>query len=103
MKKYLFSIGLSFCSMVAFGQWTGPTTVTSGQTASYTVSDDVIFANYTFVASGGKVNSTSRSGTTYTVNITWIGGATGGIDFDWQPGSLEYHLNVTISGCAYTS
>ncbi|WP_333820615.1 DUF6443 domain-containing protein, partial [Ohtaekwangia sp.] len=103
MKKFLLFIPILLLSIQAFSQWTGATTVNSGQTVSYTLAEDAVYTNWSFKVTGGKLNSSSRSGYNYTANVTWIGGVAGRIDFYATPTLIDYSLNVTVNGCAYTS
>ncbi|HEY9006027.1 MAG TPA: DUF6443 domain-containing protein [Ohtaekwangia sp.] len=103
MKKFLLFIPILLLSIQAFSQWTGAATVNSGQTVSYTLAEDAVYTNWSFKVTGGKLNSSSRSGYNYTANITWIGGVAGRIDFYATPTLIDYSLNVTVNGCAYTS
>jgi RHS repeat-associated protein len=106
MKRSLFFVIalLSFAEAIAqtcpMSTFCGPSSVTVGQSVTYTISSDGVYSPYTFTIVGGVEMSKSRSAMTYTVVVTWNSVGAGRITFDQDGGSLA----VTVTGtCNYTS
>ncbi len=92
-------IGITAIAVYSQGgivQISGPTNVTSGQTYTYSLMDDVIYAQPIWTASQGSVINTWHSGITYYASITWSGSGSGSATF--QDGFNQLgSLSVTIS------
>jgi RHS repeat-associated protein len=108
MKRSLFFVIalLSFAETIAeisscpMSTFCGPSSVTLGQSVTYTIASDGVYSPYTFTIVGGVETSKSRSAMTYTVVVTWNTAGAGRITFDQDGGSLA----VTVTGpCNYTS
>ena len=72
----------------------GPINVTTGQSSVYNVWDDGFYSPYSFTVIGGTVTSTSMSGNTYTVTVTWNVVGAGSVRFDQG----DEYLQVNVTG-----
>ncbi len=98
MKKFLF-LAMSILVMLkaeAFNNpppcpsftMCGPTSVTQGQTATYTYIDDFSTSTFTFTVVGGTLQSKSVSNFTYTAVVKWTVAGAGSITFDLESATL---------------
>lgn len=79
----------------------GPTSVTVGQVATYTLTDDIIYCDW-WEAIGGSVGLKSRVGLVYSVSIAWNVEGSGSVKFiDDCAGGIIAFLSVNITNsCA---
>ncbi|WP_366125142.1 DUF6443 domain-containing protein, partial [uncultured Winogradskyella sp.] len=72
LTPFMMLLGFVLLSMQAYAQnLSGLTPVTVGNTETYTYNDGTIRANLSWNIIGGTQVSSSASGTTYTVDVTW--------------------------------
>jgi hypothetical protein len=95
--RIFFCIFLLVSSSVFAQSLTGPTSVNSGTTYSYTFIDDALVPNPVWNASPGSIISTSQSGLNYYANIQWSGSGSGTVTFKNGSTTLA-SLGVTITG-----
>jgi RHS repeat-associated protein len=99
---------LSFALLLAanaHAQWTGANPAGNGSTQTYTYNDGNTYINWVWQITNGRVNSSSESGTTYTVNVTWgTTGTSGVLNFKEDNGDGTFTFigsnTVTLSNCS---
>ncbi len=75
----------------------GPTSVTQGQTATYTFTDDGAYPDYTFTVVGGTLMSKSLTNFTYTAVVKWTVAGAGSITFDPESETLAVTVTATCT------
>jgi len=75
----------------------GPTSVTVGQSATYTYTDDVIYSSYSFTVVGGTLTSKTRSGYVYTAVVNWTAAGTGSVTFVNEGETLSVNVAPACS------
>lgn len=93
-----FLILMMFSSYQVFGQISGLTTVTVGQSKVYTYTDDAVTSTPTWSAALGVVTSTSQAGFTYSATIFWSSPGNSDVTFSYGAISISLQVQVNCSG-----
>src|SRR5690349_17028451 len=77
----------------------GPSTVSLNQVATYSYDNGFAHLDYQWYVTKGTVQSTSVSGTEYSVTILWTTPGSGTIEFDEDTDLFLASKTVTINSC----
>lgn len=84
--------------IASYGAISGPSSVTGGNTYTYTINNAVVYADGFWSATNGTIISESQSGSTYTGVIQWSSTLTSGtLKFKNGPVTTIATLSITIS------